>query len=311
MVHLLDLPFHLRIHRFFVIFRNYYRCADADDLHEYELDSLAGVIHHVDQLNWKNLSQGNCFDASGEYMPPPAAKRKVLPQIPVQSKYGAAKSLPATPATSAMGLNAKSRRLPYPVVSIGIHTSTTTTGFANEYSQERPKYKSSLSEEGTVGDDFSYSSSMYHQYDDMSIQDPAMSMAAQKNSSNRLGKPSLLADMKNLFSKTSSSILPAMSSKLNNVSHSISASLPPTHLQQSKNDPLTSAMPNDSEISYDFMKSNKFEESAAAAQSSIVESDMNSPYYGMFVELLLYCVMSITGPSIYFRRRRKSPEQQL
>lgn len=255
---------------YIAFFRSYYGCAGAGDLYEY--DSLAGVIHHVDQLNWKNLSQRNSFDASSDYMPPPTAKRKVLPQIPVQSKYGVAKSLPATPATSAMGLNAKSRRLP--VASIGIATSTTTTGFGNEYSQERSQYKSSLSEEGSAGD--GNLSSMYHQFDYMSMQDPIVSTASQGNSSNRQGKPSLLADMKNLFTKTSSSILPAMSSTLNNVSSSISASLPPTHLQQSKNSP----MPNDSEISYDFMKSNKFEEAAAADQNSMVEPEMSSLYYG-------------------------------
>lgn len=227
------------------------------------------MMNQVDQLNWKNLSQGNSFDAGQEYMvaPPATSKRKVLPQIPVQSKYGSAKSLPATPATSVLGLNGKTRKLPFPVTTAGIPTSTTTTGFS---SFDHP-YKSSLSED--LGDAYS---PMMHPYE-TSAQDTGLSTLS-KNTNQNQGKPSLLADMKSLFSKTSSSILPAMSSTLNNVSNSL-ASLPPSHVQHYKPDSVGMSLANEPEPSYDFMKSNKFEE-ASTSQTHGMIPDIHSTYYG-------------------------------
>lgn len=296
--------------------------------YEYELDSLMGISNHVDQLNWKNSSQGmnSSYEGGdrgrGEF-PPPAtrvsSKRKVLPQVPVHSKYGAAKSLPATPATSEMGINGKSRKLPYNpmegrVGDMGIPTSTTITGFSNDFSTHgqhtystdyydihRPQFKSSLSAD--AGDEMQ---SMYHQpyynspHDDMmtyhdnhtvkSTAGAASSVTPTKQSIGgigiSIGKPSLLADMKSLLSKTSSSILPAMSSTLNNVSSSLGASIPPVsgaHVQP-KSTPISTLAVNEADVSYDFMKSNKFEE--AANHGSLTQQqpqqypNMSSMYYG-------------------------------
>lgn len=274
-----------------------------------------GVINHEDQLNWKNLSQGNShYDdmmmAGGglgdDAMQPPRVhtKRKVLPQIPVQSKYGGAKSLPATPATSAMGINGKSRRLPCPSGGLGedtgydgahIPTSTTITGFSSDYSYDRPPYKSSLSADGggdeyatgyeqqSFDDDWSYRS--YNQQQHHQQQEHHQPPVQQTNKSsvsvsNRQTKPSLLADMKSLFSKT----IPAMSSTLNNVSSSISASIPPVggigHV--SPKCPQSSSLVSETDMSYDFMKSNKFEESKANNHSSIGggHPEIDLTYYG-------------------------------
>lgn len=303
-------------------------------MYEYELDSLMGISNHVDQLNWKNSGQGrnSSYDGDGEFDPPSttrvSSKRKVLPQVPVHSKYyGAAKSLPATPATSEMGLNGKSRKLPHNppregrVGDMGIPTSTTITGFTTDFNNgqhtystdyyydddiHRPQFQSSLSAD--AGDEMQ---SMYHQpqyfnstHDDMmryqqhdnhtvkGAVGAASSVTPTKQGIGGLGisigKPSLLADMKSLLSKTSSSILPAMSSTLNNVSSSLGASIPPVsgggvHVQP-KSTPLSTVAVNGTDVSYDFMKSNKFEE--AANHDSFTQQQpqqyphMNSMYYG-------------------------------
>lgn len=271
--------------------------------YQYEMDTLMGITNHVDQLNWKNRSY-DAYDEDTDYMAPPPrgpTKRKVLPKVPVQSssKYGAAKSLPATPATSAMGINYNSRRLPCPGGGGGgsggvsnIPTSTTITGFgasSGDYGYtERPLYKTSLSADG--GEDMAsgyYAPEDMHQFKGMDSKTTIGPTGTTVNrnqttsSTSSTSKPSLLADMKSLFSKTSNSILPAMSSTLNNVSSSLSASIPPVaaHMQSSKGSAATaSTMGHESDLSYDFMKSNKFEETHHG--SSMVQQEMNSMYYG-------------------------------
>lgn len=293
-------------------------CSGGTDIYKYELDALMGLTNHVDQLNWKNLSEGTNSYELGEDefttpLPRVSSKRKILPQIPVQSKYGSAKSLPATPATSVIGINGKSRKLPHPAAtnSTGIPTSTTITGFTTndfashpytDYHNQRPQFKSSYSAD--AGDEM-MTSGYYHPHEDIQPYQnhhPASNtMTTMINNRQQMGgvgigsspvitstgasaatgKPSLLADMKSLFSKTSSSILPAMSSTLNNVSSSLSATNPPVaapHVQP-KCPSVSSTAVNETDMSYDFMKSNKFEE-ATNRGSSMFQSEIDSTYYG-------------------------------
>lgn len=248
-------------------------------------DEYPGV---EDGLNWNNASDGYDSRMNDELAPPMRSKRKVLPQIPQQASAGSrsnSKSLPATPSTSIMTIN-KSRQLPVPVSTTTYNNSDSyhqppSTYYNNSDFMAAPVLPSDIDHSGqktllsglfdsnyhhgtttAAGSQLGTTANVTSPYnstrsrffnaigtstfatDSMAV---VTSAAASSTTKVSQSSTSLLADVKSLFSKTSSSILPTVSSTFSalNGHHN--------HVGGGTEQP-------DTESSYGFMKSNKFEE---------------------------------------------------